>query len=377
MKIAFYAPLKPLDSPVPSGDRQMGRMIVRALGMAGHAVIQPSRLRLWLREGGVEAQKEKERAAIAEAQSLIERFRDEGAPDLWLTYHLYHKAPDWLGTRVADALSIPYIAMEASRAERRREGPWAYGFAAAETMLKRADAVIACHRRDAAGLAAVVAPERLTILPPFIDAAPFTASERLSVAGGPMRLVTVAMMRAGDKMASYRVLAEALGQIGDLDWTLRLVGDGEMRETVLALLPRERVEWRGELAPDEIAGVYADADLFVWPAVNEAYGLVFLEAQASGLTVVAGAAGGVPDIVRDGETGWLAPVGDATAFAKALRIALADRTRLAAMGGRARTHVLENHDIHAASSRLDAIVRQTCNAYRGSSAPSCRQNQQS
>ena len=377
MKIAFYAPLKPLDSPVPSGDRQMGRLIVRALEMAGHEVIQPSRLRLWLRDGGVEAQKEKERAAIAEARSLIDRFRNEGAPDLWLTYHLYHKAPDWLGTRVADALNIPYIAMEASRAERRREGPWAYGFAAADAMLKRADAIIACHRRDAAGLAAVVAPERLTILPPFIDAAPLAASGRRPLADGPARLVTVAMMRAGDKMASYRVLAEALEQIGDLDWTLRLVGDGEMREEVLALLPRERVEWCGELAPDEIAGAYADADLFAWPAVREAYGLVFLEAQASGLPVVAGATGGVPDIVRDRETGWLAPVGDATAFAKALRNALADRTRLAAMGKRARAHVLEHHDIRAASSRLDAIVRQTCNAYRGSSAPSCRQHQQS
>ncbi|PTW57607.1 glycosyltransferase involved in cell wall biosynthesis [Breoghania corrubedonensis] len=377
MKIAFYAPLKPLDSPVPSGDRQMGRLIVRALEAAGHEVIQPSRLRLWLKEGSVEAQKEKERAARDEARALVARFANEGAPELWLTYHLYHKAPDWLGTSVADALDIPYVAMEASRAVKRREGPWSYGFAAADTMIACADTVIACHRQDAAGLCAIVPPERLTILPPFIDAAPFADVENEPRSDGPVRLVTVAMMRSGDKMASYRVLAEALAEIRDLDWRLRLVGDGEMREEVLAILPLERVDWFGQLAPGQIASAYAGADLFVWPAVHEAYGLVFLEAQASGLPVVGGATGGVPDIVRTGETGWLAPVGDGIALAETLRQALARPDQLAVMGTRARAHVLENHDIGSASVRLDAIVSRTRASFRGRNERSCKQHQPS
>ena len=203
-----------------------------------------------MKTAGVEAQKEKQRAALEEAETLIERFRAEGAPDIWFTYHLYHKAPDWLGTRVAEALDIPYVAMEASRSVKRREGPWAYGFAAADIMLRQADAIIACHSHDARGLSAVVPPERLTIVSPFIDAAPFADAAAHEPPDGPIRLVTVAMMRSGDKMASYRVLAEALEKIGDLDWRLRLVGDGEMRDEVLALLPASacrlaRSAWTG------------------------------------------------------------------------------------------------------------------------------------
>ena len=85
-----------------------------------------------------------------------------------------------------------------------------------------------------------------------------------------------------------------------------------------------------------------------------------------------GDAGGVPDIVRAGETGWLAPVGDSIAFAETLRHALADRERLAVMGARARAHVLESHDIGAASAQIDAIVRRTRENYRGRVERSCR-----
>ena len=52
-----------------------------------------------------------------------------------------------------------------------------------------------------------------------------------------------------------------------------------------------------------MAAALADSDLFVWPAINEAFGMALLEAQASGLPVVAGASGGVRGIVADRETG--------------------------------------------------------------------------
>ena len=59
-------------------------------------------------------------------------------------------------------------------------------------------------------------------------------------------------------------------------------------------------------------------DLYLWPAINEAYGMAFLEAQAAGLPVVAGRTGGVPAVVADGVTGLLTPIGDAAAFAGAV-----------------------------------------------------------
>lgn len=376
MRVAFFAPLKPLDDPVPSGDRQMGRLIVRALEAAGHAVVQPTRIRLWSKQGG-DALLEKEGLGRAEAERLIAPFRQGGAPEAWITYHLYHKAPDWLGPIVAEALDIPYVAMEASRALKRREGEWAYGFAAADAALRRADAVAACHEIDARGLAPVVPSERLMIVPPFIDAAPFAASKKGPRGSAPLRLLTVAMMRDGDKMASYRVLGEALSKIGDLDWRLTLAGDGPMRDAVLALFPPERIDWRGQLGPDDLVEAYTQADLFVWPAVREAYGLVLMEAQASAVPVIAGATGGVPEIVRDGETGWLVPVGDASAFAQALRTALGNPERLVTMGQRARAYVLERHDITAASARLDTLLDRALTTHRKRTQDPCRQNRTS
>lgn len=357
--VAFHAPMKPLDDPVPSGDRQLGRLIVRALEMAGHHVSQPTRFRSWDREGGLSRQQAIEREARHEAERLISAFRLDplARPGLWLTYHLYHKAPDWIGPAVADALAIPYAVIEASRALKRREGPWSHGFAAADAALARADAVAALHAEDAEGLAPVVPQGRLRIVPPFIDAAPFQVRREPKSAGCPVRLVTVAMMREGDKLASYRLLAEALRSVADLDWRLTLVGDGPARDAVLALFPAERVEWTGRVEPERMPACLAGADLFVWPAIREAFGLVFLEAQAAGLPVIAGRSGGVPEIVRQDETGWIVPAGDAAAFAEALRAAISDPARLASMGTSARAHVAERHDIAHAAGALDDLLR--------------------
>ena len=102
-------------------------------------------------------------------------------------------------------------------------------------------------------------------------------------------------MRPGDKLASYRILGDALARLGDLAWSLEVVGDGAARpEVERALAPLgARVAWAGALGPAALARHLAAADLCLWPAVNEAFGMALLEAQASGLPVVAGASGGV------------------------------------------------------------------------------------
>ena len=86
----------------------------------------------------------------------------------------------------------------------------------------------------------------------------------------------------------------------------------------------------------ELAGVYAAADLYVWPACNEAYGMALLEAQAAGVPVVAGREGGVADVVADGATGLLVEPRSPTAFAAAVRSLLA-RPGAAAGDGRGGT----------------------------------------
>jgi glycosyltransferase involved in cell wall biosynthesis len=64
-----------------------------------------------------------------------------------------------------------------------------------------------------------------------------------------------------------------------------------------------------------VAEIMACADLLILPSQNESFGLVALEAMASGCPVIASNAGGLPEVVDDGETGFLAPVGDVEAMA--------------------------------------------------------------
>lgn len=357
MNIAFYAPMKPLDDPTPSGDRQMGRAIIGALEGCGHVVRIASRFRAWCRTGGDDAMAALAEQAKDEADTVLDNWRTEGyRPDLVLTYHVYHKAPDWIGPMLSRATGAAYMIVEGARALKQQKGPWATGFAAADAAFDRADAVVAIHAEDAEGLEPVVPRERLWLLPPFIDTGRFREAERRPAENEVPRLLAVGMMRDGDKRASYQVLARALARLADRPWQLTVAGDGPAGKTIRALFPAERTRFLGELAPEEMPAVYAGADIFVWPAINEAYGLVLLEAQAAGLPVVAGCTGGVPDIVADGETGLLAPEGDDTLFAEALAGLLDDPQMRTRMGKAAAAKAAGDHDIEGAQKRLQAII---------------------
>ncbi|MGI9408376.1 MAG: glycosyltransferase family 1 protein, partial [Hyphomicrobiaceae bacterium] len=105
MKLAFYAPLKSPNDPTPSGDRQIARHFVQALEMAGHNVEIASELRTYEGAGNQEQQLALMDAGKREAVRFVEDVRAgrQCRPDLWFTYHVYHKAPDWIGSQVASA----------------------------------------------------------------------------------------------------------------------------------------------------------------------------------------------------------------------------------------------------------------------------------
>ncbi len=89
---------------------------------------------------------------------------------------------------------------------------------------------------------------------------------------------------------------------------------------------------------------YEAADLFVHPTLYEGSSIVTLEAMAHGRPVVATLAGGLPDKVEDGVSGWLVPPGDAGALAGALDAALAARDRWQSMGEAGRALALRAFD---------------------------------
>ena len=357
MKIAFYAPMKPPDDPVISGDRETARLILKALEAEGHTVEIVSRLRTWQRTPEQTRFDTLEDESTKESRRLQDKWGEGGAPpDLWITYHLYHKAPDWLGPAVTDALAIPYVVLEGCRAAKHETGPWAAGFAQADRALAAADAVAAMHAEDAEGLVPLLDPGRLFRLTPFIDAARFEDAAASDRWNDPPVLVAVAMMRAGDKEKSYRLLAESLSRIINKPWRLLLAGDGARRGYTATLFPEDRLDWRGKVAPEDIAGIYAAGDLFVWPAINEAFGVALMEAQAAGLPVVAGDSGGVPDIVLNGETGIVVREGDADAFAEAVSHLLEDAALRRDFGAAAASHIRARHDLASARKELTGIL---------------------
>ncbi|MEX2631744.1 MAG: glycosyltransferase family 4 protein [Tistlia sp.] len=362
LRVAFYAPLKPPDDPVPSGDRTMARRLVQALELAGHEVALACRLRSRDAQGDPARQARLallgDRLAARYAAGAGARFR----PDLWFTYHLYYKAPDWVGPAASRRLGIPYLVAEASVAPKRADGPWAPGYRATLEALAAAAAVIPLNPANVACL-----PERAKLrdLPPFLEAAPLREAAPARTRWpaldprGPW-LLAVGMMRPGAKLASYRLLVAALERLRDRDWRLLVVGDGPARAEVAALLAPlgERCHLAGRLEGPALAAAYASADLLAWPAIDEAYGMALLEAQAAGLPVVAGHGIGVSAVVADGETGLLADRDDPVVFAAELARLLDDETLRRRLGAAARRRVAERHDLPAASRRLDAILRE-------------------
>jgi len=361
--VAFYAPLKSPDDPSPSGDRTMARLLMKALAGAGYAPRLAGTLRTRdgvgdpARQAGIRA------ASDDEARRLIAHFGslpEEERPRLWFTYHVYYKAPDWIGPAVSEALGIPYVVAEGSRAGKRAQGAWALGHQGAEAALDRAALVFVMTASDRVALEpARPESQALVDLPPFLDADEWGHDEPAPrprrADGATPRLLTVAMMRPGDKLASYRILADSLRQLADIPWSLDVVGDGEARGCVEGAFGElgGRIRFLGQIDGREpLRRVYAAADLFVWPAVNEAYGMALLEAQLLGCPVVAGNWGGVSSVVRNGETGTLAPPGDSRGLADAVRDLLGDRSRLAAMGSAAGRFVRRERSLEGASDRL-------------------------
>ncbi|HEX5078611.1 MAG TPA: glycosyltransferase family 4 protein, partial [Geminicoccaceae bacterium] len=333
MSLAFYAPLKSPDHPTPSGDRRMARALIEALRRSGRRVEIACRLRSYDRAGDAVRQRRLQTLGERCVGRLLRRYRNQrDRPQAWLTYHGYHKAPDWLGPEISAALRIPYLLVEASFAPKQCGGPWALGHEATERAIGRADVVIGLTGLDLECLAPLVAPPaQLHRLPPFLDPAPYAAAQvararhRAEIAARWRTdskqpwLLTVAMMRADVKRDSYLLLAQALGRIRDRPWQLLVVGDGPSRgEIEAAFAPLgPRATFAGALPESQLPGFYAACDLYVWPAVREAYGLAMLEAQAAGLPVVAGHEGGVSEVVQHEVTGVLTPPRDPQAFAEA------------------------------------------------------------
>ena len=140
---------------------------------------------------------------------------------------------------------------------------------------------------------------------------------------------------------------------------LRLVGDGPERPRVEAMVAAlgltAEVEFLGERV--DLPVLLREADLFLLPSETESFGLAALEAMASGVPVIASAVGGLPEVIPDGEVGFLCPLGDVEAMAAAARRLFDDAPLHARLSSAARRLAETRYRVEPAVDRYVAVYR--------------------
>ena len=268
MNIGFYAPLKSPDSAIPSGDREMAKLLFNSLQNQGHEVKLVSKFKSREAKGLEKRQKQLKLQGEQISKELIQKFSTIGnwRPDLWFTYHMFYKAPDLIGPKVSAALKIPYVIAEASHAPKRARGRWSLFHGEVEKTIAHADLIIGMNTNDHVGIKQILNDHtRYEELRPFLKVNRIRTGDKIAgrrylekkhkLPSNSIWLLAVGMMRDGDKFASYKILSEALTKINATkNWDLIIIGDGPLRTEVETLFSEEIV-FTGQLTPRQLQTV--------------------------------------------------------------------------------------------------------------------------
>jgi glycosyltransferase involved in cell wall biosynthesis len=266
-------------------------------------------------------------------------------------------------------------ATDPSRAPFKRMAYWPLR-AAVRRCARSADRIIATDRSLVSPVMAhlEVGKDVVRVIPNAIEPAecdrPNAASRaqalrsEVGLQAEDVLLVSVGRLEANK---GFDVLIRVLATLANKNvlparWKWALVGEGSMRQTlhraVEAAGLSQRVVLQGRVSVDDLHGWYEAATLFVHPTLYEGSSLVTLEAMAHRKPVVASRAGGLPDKVIPGVTGWLVPPGNEEALGGAIIKALSDPARLHSMGAAGRALVEKEFSWRAATDRLLDVYRE-------------------
>ena len=233
----------------------------------------------------------------------------------------------------------------------------------------RASAVIATDRSIEPSVRRYlgVGAGRLVTIPNAVDldrceslAGPTAGHHMRRFAPGGTDFILMSVGRL-ERNKGFHVLADALSSLTGRSWFWVIVGDGPARpqieQQIAALGLSGHVRLMGRTPAEDLHAWYEASDLFVHPTLYEGSSLVTLEAMAHRRAVIATTAGGLPDKVIPGSTGWLVPPGDAAALAGALREAMSRRGSLMAMGDAGRALVEREFSWDAVAERTIALDR--------------------
>ncbi|MFP2906297.1 glycosyltransferase family 4 protein [Pyxidicoccus sp. 3LFB2] len=209
---------------------------------------------------------------------------------------------------------------------------------------------------------------KVSVIPHGLDA-PFHAlpPPRPSAPGTPLCVACVGSwlpMKGSEEMVAVATQLHAQG----VSFSLSLYGTGAEEDAVLAAFPaevRERLRVVPRYTRTELPRLLESEEVLFFPSHSEGFGMALVEAMACGLAPVSSPVGVAPQVVRDGETGRLIPIGDVSALVGALRSLAEDRESLLALRTAAQAEVRQMtwQDIATRTLRLyDTLLRQDGNS---------------
>ena len=276
------------------------------------------------------------------------------------------------------------LAVAAGRVAGARVAVWCHGDEvwgplrpSVRSALRRADLVFAPSRFTAEQAMRWAGLDREpTIVPHAVP--PGVQPRRAAPVAG--RVLAVARLEPHDRYKGIDTLIEAWPKVlvSHPDAELVIAGDGADRgrlERLAVDRSRDgRIRFTGRVGDEALQELYRTAELFALPtsatvgpnAAGEGFGLVFLEAAAAGLPVVAGRSGAVPEVVEDGLTGLLVDPADPDAVAKAIATLLGNRELRTRMGRAARSRARERFSYDAFGDRIETLLGDLASVFRPS-----------
>ena len=203
--------------------------------------------------------------------------------------------------------------------------------------------------------------ERIHLVPESFDTKPWQAERTrlLGVERRPTILSVAHQYRRKDTATLVRAMARVREAVPGA--RLEVIGGGPELPTLHQLVSelglQDSVDLRGPIpSAPRLRQAYRGALVFALPSLQEAFGIVFLEAMAAGLPVVAARAGAVPEVVEDGKTGILVPPGDAAGLAEALILLLQDPALRTRLGSAGQTGLAQYAPERVAARFLDVVL---------------------
>jgi len=281
--------------------------------------------------------------SLALAVSIHEVAEEYGLDLVHMHYAIPHATSAWIAGEMFEDRPAPRIVTTLHGTDITLVGQHPSFHSITRFSILKSDGLTAVsdYLRDETVLNFGVPGERIRVIPNFVDTARYrreiTPSHRAALApAGEKILMHVSNFRAVKRVEDVvRVFAGVRARVPA---RLIMIGDGPERPRALqqaeAMGIVDSVSFLGK--HNAVEELLACADLFLLPSESESFGLAALEAMACGTPVVASRVGGLPEVVEDGESGYLLPVGNVEAMVEAAAEVLGSPDQWAAMSRAAR-----------------------------------------